>query len=558
MKNLSWCFLIILCVVFVSHARSEAIYNFKFSPPSPALLQLDQDLNIMFDYISTEPGGIRVFVLPYTDGSPTNGYIVPPSPVYPIGSGHASAWIRFTKDSVVVDQILFQVTTADQSRVIMEFFIPVDYHFSYNSIFNIVMTPASPAPLQFYNDIQLTYNYTTDHAEGVRIQALPYTHGLPTQHYSVTGSPLYPTGSGSVSGGITIMSDEAIVDSIQFRMYKEDGNQVLLEFYLPVQYHFANNAISNVKCDVPSPAAVTSGQYLNFTFDYTTNQSGGVWIFTRPITNGGYSPGYGASAGAPCDSGNGSGSGYFTISGDVWVDSVLFEIWNREMSAVLLDYFVPVTYHFGSHAITNIKFSPASPAYFTNGPLDTCTFNYTTNVPRSVLIDAVPFSDTAKTPHCSWSPSPFLPPGTGIDTTDFNVTSGNAVVDKIRFRMYDSTFNIVLLEFFVPVEFHYGSEILVGVKKYNSDVSSSFSLSQNYPNPFNPVTTIDYQLPKQSHVTLRVFDVLGREVATLVNGIEEPGYKSVKFNADRFSTGVYYYRLQAGDYVQTKKLLLLR
>jgi hypothetical protein len=89
-----------------------------------------------------------------------------------------------------------------------------------------------------------------------------------------------------------------------------------------------------------------------------------------------------------------------------------------------------------------------------------------------------------------------------------------------------------------------------------------FTLRQNYPNPFNPTTVISYQLRVHSFVTLKVYDVLGREVATLVNKIEEPGYKSVKFDASTASggllSGVYYYRLQAGRYVETKKLLLLR
>jgi hypothetical protein len=87
---------------------------------------------------------------------------------------------------------------------------------------------------------------------------------------------------------------------------------------------------------------------------------------------------------------------------------------------------------------------------------------------------------------------------------------------------------------------------------------NEFVLNQNYPNPFNPNTTISYQLPLQSHVTLKLFDVLGREVATLVNVVEEPGYKSLTFDASRLSSGVYYYRLQAGNYIETKKLLLLR
>ena len=85
-----------------------------------------------------------------------------------------------------------------------------------------------------------------------------------------------------------------------------------------------------------------------------------------------------------------------------------------------------------------------------------------------------------------------------------------------------------------------------------------FALQQNYPNPFNPSTTISYQLPTQSNVTLKVFDVLGREVATLVNSVEQPGNKSVNFSANNLVSGVYYYRLQAGNFIETKKLVLVR
>jgi uncharacterized delta-60 repeat protein len=92
----------------------------------------------------------------------------------------------------------------------------------------------------------------------------------------------------------------------------------------------------------------------------------------------------------------------------------------------------------------------------------------------------------------------------------------------------------------------------------SEDIPKVFTLKQNYPNPFNPSTTIKYQLPLQSHVLLKIFDILGREVTVLVNGIEEPGYKLVLFDASKLSSGVYYYRLQAGDHVATKKLLLLK
>lgn len=86
----------------------------------------------------------------------------------------------------------------------------------------------------------------------------------------------------------------------------------------------------------------------------------------------------------------------------------------------------------------------------------------------------------------------------------------------------------------------------------------AYALKESYPNPFNPTTTIIYQLPKQSHVTLKIFDVLGREVATLVNRVEEPGSKSVMWDARNIPSGVYFYRFQAGEFTGTRKMLLIR
>jgi len=91
-----------------------------------------------------------------------------------------------------------------------------------------------------------------------------------------------------------------------------------------------------------------------------------------------------------------------------------------------------------------------------------------------------------------------------------------------------------------------------------NELLGQFNLSQNYPNPFNPATTIRYALPKRSRVNLSIYDALGREIAALENGEKEAGSYEVKWQPGNASSGVYFYRLQAGSFVQVKKLLLIR
>jgi hypothetical protein len=95
-------------------------------------------------------------------------------------------------------------------------------------------------------------------------------------------------------------------------------------------------------------------------------------------------------------------------------------------------------------------------------------------------------------------------------------------------------------------------------------IPSKFSLSQNYPNPFNPETAISYKLPAASKVSIKVYDVLGREVATLVDEYKQAGSYNVTFNARHLErsreiqSGVYFYRLQTGSFSETKKMLLIK
>jgi hypothetical protein len=136
----------------------------------------------------------------------------------------------------------------------------------------------------------------------------------------------------------------------------------------------------------------------------------------------------------------------------------------------------------------------------------------------------------------------FLPAHTpiSIKVIDSGESSSGPVIraDAFKILLFDGTTNIVDQN-----------------KKF---IPTKFKLFQNYPNPFNPATKIQYQIPDISQVTLRVYDILGREITTLVNEEKSTGTYEVNFDASELSNGIYFYKMQAGSFVETKKMILLK
>jgi hypothetical protein len=102
------------------------------------------------------------------------------------------------------------------------------------------------------------------------------------------------------------------------------------------------------------------------------------------------------------------------------------------------------------------------------------------------------------------------------------------------------------------------NDLLTGIDNQVSPVVKNFSLQQNYPNPFNPSTIINYQLSMTSDVELSIYNLLGQKVAVLVSEKQTAGRHLVEWNASGFPSGIYYYQLEAGDYREIKKMILLR
>ncbi len=103
----------------------------------------------------------------------------------------------------------------------------------------------------------------------------------------------------------------------------------------------------------------------------------------------------------------------------------------------------------------------------------------------------------------------------------------------------------------------YGS-ILLEVNKISNEIPTGYKIEQNYPNPFNSSTVIKFSLPKSSNVKLKIFDRLGREVTTLVDEKKSAGSYQYVFNGNNLSSGIYFYRIQSQNFVETRKMILLK
>jgi len=150
-----------------------------------------------------------------------------------------------------------------------------------------------------------------------------------------------------------------------------------------------------------------------------------------------------------------------------------------------------------------------------------------------------------------------------VPTGPFNLAAGDTQEIAIAIIIAKGTDNInsitKLRELAANVQDFYDNEFVEILNTKQTIAPTGYTLYQNYPNPFNPKTTIEYEVPEKSFVTIKIYDILGREVQTLVNNEEKVRWRyKVVFNASSFASGIYFYRIQAGSFTETKKMILLK
>ncbi|RME94160.1 MAG: T9SS C-terminal target domain-containing protein, partial [Bacteroidetes bacterium] len=179
-------------------------------------------VNVSFEYSISEPGGARIFILPYTNGAPTPDYAVSSSPLY-TGEGSNSAFFTINSGQVVVDEIRFHITNADQTATLREFYIPVTYHFGTNGVNNFRFSEdPAVASLLLGEQVDITFDYQINQPGGCRIFLRPITNGVPSPGYSASGSPIY-SGTGTQTANFNITSGVNVrVDSVRVSILNAD------------------------------------------------------------------------------------------------------------------------------------------------------------------------------------------------------------------------------------------------------------------------------------------------------------------------------------------------
>jgi hypothetical protein len=143
--------------------------------------------------------------------------------------------------------------------------------------------------------------------------------------------------------------------------------------------------------------------------------------------------------------------------------------------------------------------------------------------------------------------------GQGLTTPDFNNAFGNITVfgsDSVRLSLID--------EFGTEFAHYTVANSMTDINSGSDILPSKYELSQNFPNPFNPETSIEYLIPEASIVSIKIYDVLGRELKTLVNGYKQKGRYKITFNSAGLPSGVYFYRMETNSFSDIKKMIILK
>lgn len=541
----------LLTFIFVGPAQAEYLGNISFDHDLGSYLPHGEHVTVSIDYKIDDPAGRRIYVLPYTGGSPTPGYGVSGSAVYPAGTGSTTKFFTVTGGGpVVVDEVRVYFRDPDFTETPLEIFVPASYQFGPHGVFNVQTSTTEYSRLKHGMQLSMTFDYAVD-APSCRIYARPWSGSHQVPGYSASGSTvLPPAGSGSQYFSFDADAD---ISHIIFRMVSEDQQTTYAEFLYPFRAAWREWGVYDIEFNRDNTTSLHNSQDVVSSFVFDHDQAEGVRVWTQAYQEGGYCPGSSYQGSTLIPPGGESVTRACRVyNGTEVMDAVHFIV--GQSSEQYMNFDVPLRVHYAPHALQNIQFTPGQPAILSYGEHLDMTFDYVTDEGAGVRIYGRAAYDGSGLFGMTSAGSPLYPAPSGGG--DFWMTyNDDTTADSIRFQMVSEDQSTLFLEWFEPGWFIWAGS---GTALEAPEIPVAEVLGQIYPNPFNPTATVPVQLQRDSQIRLSLYDLRGRLVRTVHEGQLTAGKHAFTLKADGLSSGAYVCRLQTADGHHTQQITIVK
>lgn len=324
---------------------------------------------------------------------------------------------------------------------------------------NISFDRATPSFLPLNEEVTVSIDYKIDDPAGRRIYVLPYTDGAPSPNYAVSGSPVYPQGTGTVTKYFRITSGEVAVDEVRVYMRDPDFTETPLEIFVPAIYRYGDHAVFNIQPSTTPHGQLRHGNSLSVSFDYSVDAAS-CRIYGRPWSGSHTPSGYTASGSALLPS-SGSYSQWFSFDDDAEISHIVFRVYTGDGQTLLDEFFYPFICRWRQIGLYDIEFNHGNLTSLHNSQnlVTSFTIDHEESVPVRVWTQA--YQDGSYCPGTVYQPSPAEPTGPHSTTRYTRVNSGTEEVDAIHFVIGDGS--NVYDSFDVPLLVQYGPHAIQNV-----------------------------------------------------------------------------------------------
>ena len=557
-RRIACTLVLITATLLPAAAAANWLGGITFSRPSPSYLPNGEFVEVTIDCHVTHAGGVRVLVLPYTDGAPTPGWQATASTLLPVGQSTVfRAFSVGSSNEETVDHVRIRMLTADYSTVLQEFFVRVRYEFGHYGLFNVRLDQVNHSVLTKGSHLNLEVDYGSPGPDNVRIFARPYFEGAPSIGYGASGGYAGPP-SGTATQFFTFPSVDGDVDQIRIFMTDLDQTVIHCEIFHPVDYSWRDVAITYLCISPPSPGQVFVDDRVTATFSYDNQTGEEIRIWLHPFHDGRFTLQNVYEDSPVIPPGSGCDSRWMGASGPSYISQARLLVTNSDLSTTFIEKYIPVGYHYSEHVVYNIVTVPEPPALLDFGELVDVGFHYKSKDPGPIFIFAEPYFRGSLVVDSSSSGSPTYTTPFGSGGIYLGIESFSPVLeaDQLRFSIWDNNFTL-LDEYFVQMSFLWGFTGQVS-QVPGALPAATVRLDQNFPNPFNPTTSIPVELTATRHVRLAVYDLRGRLVRVIADEVMGTGRHEIPFDGSDLASGAYFYRIEGGGPVQTRSMMLVK